>query len=176
MRVPALSYQAKGDPDYDNGFYRLPNALSHQCGDFSTLRDIVRRILVGEVGAAGGAERHELMAGYLASQDGPLASQRIVDVLEKIVRESGHEPTPSSAARFRGKLKAARRRLAKTIKSFQPNSKYRSEFQRYRYPGLSIWSLRQKIKQFQSILGDQQKLDIQKLGAHVFRITPDRSS
>ncbi len=176
MRVPALSYQEKGDPGYDNGFYRLPNALSHQCSDFTGLKQTISSILVGETGAAGGRERRELMAGCLASQDGLLASQRIVEVLEKIIQESVNNPLPSSFERFMGCSKVARRRLAKTIKSFQPNSKYRSEFQRYRYPGLSIEALCKKIKQLQSILGCQQKLDIEKLGDHVFRITPDHPS
>ncbi|MCK4378199.1 MAG: hypothetical protein KAW01_02580 [Deltaproteobacteria bacterium] len=176
MRVPALSYQEKGDPGYDNGFYRLPNTLSHQCSDFAGLRETIGRILAGETGAAGGRERRDLMAGYLASQDGPLASQRIVSVLEKIIQESASKPVPSSFARFMGCSRVARRRLAKYIKSFQSNSKYRSEFQRYRYPGLSIEVLRQKVKRLQAVLGDQQELDIQKLGDHIFRITPGRFS
>ncbi len=176
MRVPALSYQEKGDFEYDNGFYRLPNALSYQCHDFTVLKETISSILAGELGAADGRERRELMAGYLASQDGLLASQRIVHVLEKIIQESADKPLPSFFALFMGRSKVARRRLAKYIKSFQPNSKYRSEFQRYRYPGLSIGALRQKIKQLQSILGYQQKLDIQKLGDHIFRLTSGRSS
>ncbi len=173
MQVPALSYQASGDPEYDNGFYRLPNALSHQCFDFSELKETISRILTGETGAAGGKERRKLMAGYLASQDGPLASLRIVGVLEKIIQESADTPPPSSLARSVGRYQAARRRLAKKIKSFQPDSKYRPEFQRHRYPGLSLAALRQKVERLQAILGDPQKLAIRKLGAHIFRITSD---
>ena len=172
MRVPALSYQERGDSGYDNGFYRLPNVLSHQCYDFSGLREAISSILAGKMGAAGGRERRELMAGYLASQDGALASQRIVAVLEKIIQKSANRPLPSSSARFVGRFQVSRRRLAKTIKSFQPNSKYRSEFQRHRYPGLSTEGLREKIKRLQSVLGYHQELTIEKVGDHVFRITP----
>lgn len=175
MRVPALGYQGKGDPEYDNGFYRLPNAISHQCFDFAGLRETINSILAGKIGAAGGRQRRELMAGYLASQDGPLASRRIVEVLEKIFQESVNEPLPLFSARFVGRAKVAKRRLAKTIKSFQPNSKYRPEFQRYRYPGLSTDALRKKIKRLQSVLGEQQELNIKKLGDHIFSITSGRS-
>jgi len=178
MRVPALSYQEKGDPAYDNGFYRLPNTLSHQCFDFVGLKETIGRILAGETGAAGGRERRDLMAGYLASPEGPLASQRIVSVLEKNIRESVGKPAPSSPARFMGRSRVAKRRLAKYIKSFQPDSKYRPEFQRHRYPGLSIERLRQKVERLQAILGDQHELDVdvQKLGDHIFRLTSGRSS
>ncbi len=172
MRVPALSYQEHGDPGYDNGFYRLPNVLSHQCCDFSGLRESISSILAGKMGAAGGRERRELMAGYLASQDGPLASRRIVEVLEKIIQESANNPLPLFFERFTGRFQVLRRRLAKTIKSFQPNSKYRAEFQRYRYPGLSTEELCKRIKRLQSVLGHHQELNTEKLGDHVFRITP----
>lgn len=176
MQVPALSYQENGDPEYDNGFYRLPNALSYQCFDFAGLRETISSILAGKIRAAGGPERHALMAGYLASQDGPLASQRIVAVLEKIVQESADKSLPSPLDRFMGRSKVAKRRLAKYLKSLQPNSKYRPEFQRYRYPGLSMEALRQKVKRLQSVLGDRQELEIQKLGDHIFSITSDRLS
>ncbi|MEA2109477.1 MAG: surface carbohydrate biosynthesis protein [Pseudomonadota bacterium] len=172
MRVPALSYQEHGDPGYDNGFYRLPNVLSHQCYDFSGLRESISSILAGKMGAAGGRERRELMAGYLASQDGPLASRRIVEALEKIIEESANNPLPLFFERFTGRFQVSRRRLAKTIKSFQPNSKYRPEFQRHRYPGLSTEELSKRIKRLQSDLGYYQELDTEKLGNHVFRITP----
>jgi len=176
MRVPALSYLAKGDPEYDYGFYRLPNALSHQCRDFAELRETIGLILAGELGAADGRERRELMGGCLASQDGPLASQRIVEVLERIVKESADEPLPPVLTRAGARWRAAKRRLSKYIKSFQADSKYRPEFQRYRYPGLSIEALRRKIRQLQATLGDHQDLEVRELGSHIFRITAGRSS
>ena len=45
MRVPAVSYRKTVNDFYDDGFYRLPNRLSHQCFDFAELRTTLARIL-----------------------------------------------------------------------------------------------------------------------------------
>ena len=46
MRVPAVSYRETVNDFYDDGFYRLPNRLSHQCFDFEELRATLSRILM----------------------------------------------------------------------------------------------------------------------------------
>ncbi|MBL0713449.1 MAG: hypothetical protein JJV98_07080 [Desulfosarcina sp.] len=38
MRVPAISYRSTVNNFYDNGFYQLPNRLSHQCFDLESLK------------------------------------------------------------------------------------------------------------------------------------------
>jgi surface carbohydrate biosynthesis protein len=60
MGVPAISYRASINENYDYGFYRLPNLLSHQCFDFEELSTTLGKILAGELGAAGGDERKTL--------------------------------------------------------------------------------------------------------------------
>ena len=54
MGVPAISYRAKINEEYDLGFYRLPNLISHQCFDFDELQETLIKILAGELGAADG--------------------------------------------------------------------------------------------------------------------------
>ena len=83
MGVPAVSYRAKINETYDMGFYRLPNLISHQCFDVDQLQETLKKIIKGELGAANGDDRRSLVKQYLAAQDGPLACERIVDVLEK---------------------------------------------------------------------------------------------
>ena len=79
--TPAISYRASINETYDNGFYRLPNAVSHQCFDFEQLQDMIHKILSGQLGAADGDERNALVKNYLSSQHGPLACEKMVDVL-----------------------------------------------------------------------------------------------
>jgi surface carbohydrate biosynthesis protein len=47
MRIPALSYRATVNEDYDYGFYFLPNKISHQCFNFEELKKLHQRILGG---------------------------------------------------------------------------------------------------------------------------------
>lgn len=171
MGVPAVAYQATVNDYYDTGFYRLPNVLSHQCFDFEALRKTLGKIISGELGAAKGEERKSLMGHYLAAQDGPLACQRIVDVLEKIANNHWSLTHAAFHNKLHGRCLAAKRRITKRFKSYLPKSKYRPEFQRYRYPGLPLEEMRARVARFQDLLGLKEKLNVEQLSEYIFRIS-----
>jgi len=170
MRVPAVSYQATVNEYYDCGFYRLPNFLSHQCFNYDELVSTLRKVLSGDLGPPQGEERRALMGHHLTAQDGPLACQRIVDVLENIVNNHPETAKPSLQNRLHGWFKATKRRLKKKFKSFFPKSKYWPEFQRHRYPGISLEEMRIRVARFQNLLGQCGKLDVEQLSEYIFRI------
>jgi surface carbohydrate biosynthesis protein len=170
MRVPAVSYQATVNEYYDCGFYRLPNFLSHQCFNYDDLVITLRKILSGELGPAKGEERRTLMGYYLTAQDGTLACQRIVDVLENIVNDQSETTKQSLQNRLHGRFLAAKRRVKKRFKSFLPESKYRSEFQRHRYPGISLEEMRARVARFQDLLGQGGELAVEQISEYIFRI------
>jgi surface carbohydrate biosynthesis protein len=170
MGVPAVSYQATVNEYYDCGFYRLPNFLSHQCFNYDDLVITLRNILSGELGAAGGEERRALMEHHLTAQDGPLACQRITDALENIVNDRSKFAVPALSSRLHGRYLATKRRLKKRFKSYLPKSKYRPEFQRHRYPGVSLEEMREKVARFQELLGLKKKLNVEQLSEYIFRI------
>jgi surface carbohydrate biosynthesis protein len=68
MRVPAVSYRKTVNDCYDDGFYKLPNRLSHKCIDFEELRTTLARILGGDLGASEGDGRKALIDHYLAGR------------------------------------------------------------------------------------------------------------
>ena len=170
MGVPAVSYQAAGLREYDNGFYRLPNALSHQCFDFDELAETLKKIVSGELGAAGGEARRALMDRYLAAREGPLACRRIVDVIEAIVDGGGGPERTALKNRLIGRGLAARRRGVKWCRSFLPGSKYRPEFQRHRYPGISLSALRERISRFRELSGMDAEIVADPLPGGIYRI------
>src|SRR6185437_3612246 len=86
LGVPAISYLATFNEYYDYEFQGLPTKLSHQCFSFEELERTLTQILAGELDVAEGEERKALIDYYLAAQNGRLACERIVDVLE----ESGY--------------------------------------------------------------------------------------
>ena len=174
MGIPAVAYQATVNDYYDCGFYRLPNFLSHQCFNCDDLVTTLEKILSGDLGAAKGRERRALMGSYLAAQDGHLACQRIVEVLESIVNDHSETTKPSLKNSLHGRFSAAKRRAVKRIKSYMPKSKYRPEFQRHRYPGLSLSALSAKVSRFQTLLGESQTLTVEQLSDHIFRIRKQR--
>ena len=171
MRVPAVSYRATVNDYYDDGFYQLPNRLSHQCFDFEELRAMLERILGGELGAADGEERKKLIDHFLTGRQGPLSCERMVDVLATIADDLSHTPEPALWQRLEGWYKATHRRVHKVYKSYRPGSFKSAAFERHRYPGITPAELTERLARFQQVLGDDTKLHLDQIHDKIFRIS-----
>jgi surface carbohydrate biosynthesis protein len=172
MGVPAISYRAAVNEDYDYGFYRLPNLLSYQCFDFEELRLTLEKILAGELGAEGGDERKTLADEYLAALDGPLACERIVDVCEKIMAGQSAMSKPPLRHRLMGHCMATKRTLKRKLKARLPRSHKKPDFHRHRYPEVPLEEIRARISRFQQVLGDSKELKVEQISKQFFRIRP----
>ena len=172
MGVPAISYRATVNDDYDYGFYVLPNKMSHQCFNFEQLKNLLGKILDGQVGAADGDERQTIIKHYLTAQEGPLACERMMDVIESISQKLS--PADQIPLKNRLERRALTRglHLAKRIKSSLPGSHNRPEFQRHRYPGISLENLRAKLNQFQQLRGHDRDLKVEHISNVIFKISP----
>jgi len=171
LGVPAISYRARINEDIDQGFYCLPNQLSHQCFSFEELRDTLGRVLGGALGAADGAGREALIDRYIAAREGRLACERLVDVLETIDKDRPGAGGPRPVRRVAGRCLANGRRLAKWIKFYVPGSHAPPEFHRHRYPGISLHELRARMSRFQKVLGDDTELKAEQIHDQIFRIS-----
>ncbi len=170
MRVPALSYRATVDETYDAGFYRLPNELSHNCFSFDELRDTLRRILEGTLGAPDGENRRTLVRHHLAAQEGPLACERVLDVLEQIASDQARPLSQALPRRFEHWLTSKGLNAVRGVKSMLPGSHNRPEFQRHRYPGLPLEQVSERLERFQRLLGDRTRLAVEPVTATIYRI------
>ena len=171
MQVPAVTYMASRDEYYDSGYYRLPNTLSYRCFNFEQLRETLAEIFNGRLGAPDDEERNDLMAYYLEAQQGPLACDRIVDTLEEIAAGRSQLRKPPIHDRLAGRYEAGWRRMVKWYKSHLPDSKYRPEFQRHRYPGLTLNELSGRIAKIQQILKNTTALKVGQLSEYIFRVS-----
>jgi surface carbohydrate biosynthesis protein len=170
MRVPALSYRASVNETYDSGFYRLPNALSHNCFSFDELQDTLHRILEGSIGAPDGEDRRRLLRHHLSGQEGPLACERMVDVLELIASNQAGSLSRSLPRHCERWLTSKGLHLVRSVKSVLPGSHNKPEFQRHRYPGIPIEDVIDRLARFQQLLGDQTPLAVEPVTASIFRI------
>ncbi|MBE9545153.1 MAG: hypothetical protein IMF02_11705 [Proteobacteria bacterium] len=171
MRVPAVSHRTTVNDYYDDGFYHLPNRLSHQCFDFEELQATLERILSGELGAADGEERKTLIDHYLAGRQGPLACERMVDILATIADDLSQIPEPTLEKRLAGWFKATHRRMHKVYKAYRPGSFKSVDFERHRYPGITPAELAERLERFQQVLGDDTKLHLDQIHDKIFRIS-----
>jgi hypothetical protein len=163
MGVPAISYRATVNDFYDLGFYRLPNLLSHQCFDFEELRLTLRDILSGRLGPPDGDQRDTLINQYLEALDGPLAWG--------IVQGSFELSRPPVRDRLAGWSMSTIRTLIKRAKERLPGSHNRPEFQRHRYPEVSLEEIRARLSWFQQVLGDSKELKVEQISQQFFQIS-----
>jgi surface carbohydrate biosynthesis protein len=170
MRIPAVSFRGTVNETYDNGFYRLPNMLSHQCFTFEELRETLKQILEGSLGPPEGDGLRRTLQHHLAGQDGPLACERVVDVLEKMAADRSNSPAPGLVQRCERWVIASGLGLLRRIKSKLPGSHNRPEFQRHRYPGIPIEEFQTRLVRFQRLLGDGTRIELEPLTATIYRL------
>jgi surface carbohydrate biosynthesis protein len=170
LGVPAISYRATVNDRYDLGFYGLPNLLSHECFNFEHLKDTLDNVLSGAIGPADGDERKELMDRHMTAREGPLACERIVNVLAEMIQGQSELPEPSLSDRLEGRYKATRRNLKRRFKLFFPDYSDNPEFVRHRYPGISLDELRQRVSLFQHMLNNNNVLKLEEIYEQIFSI------
>ena len=172
MGVPSISYREAVNENYDNGFYRLPNAVSHQCFNFEQLQEMIHHILSGKMGVADGDERNALVKNYLSSQDGPLACEKMVDVLESMLINPDIDDKLSLWTRIQRRLASESILFYKRIKPKIPGTHNLPEYQKHRFPGITLEALNKKIQCIQKILADRTGLKVEQLSDVLFRISP----
>jgi len=171
MRIPAISYRATVNERYDNGFYKLPHTLSHQCFSFRELHETLGLILEGKLGSPDGDEHRKLARYHLAGmEDGSLACERMVDVLEQIAAAQAKPLSKALVKRMDRWLARCGLHLLRIVKSKLPGSHNRPEFQRHRYPGLPIHEVVERLARFQHLLGDDRQLKVEPITATIYRI------
>ena len=172
MGVPTVTYRATVNKYWDYVYHNLPNQLSYQCFNFEQLRETLQKILNGELGAADGDERKKLIKRHLAAQDGPLACERIVDVLEKIVNNHFESENIDFKARLKGRYLLIRRSVRKRYRSLLPSSHKKPELQHHNYPGISHSEMCSAISKFQLLLGyDRQELKAEEISDQIYKIS-----
>jgi surface carbohydrate biosynthesis protein len=171
MGVSALSYRATVNDDYDDGFYRLPNRLSHQCFDFEELRQTLKKILAGELGVGDGDERQALIDDYLTAREGPLACERIIDVLEKSVEGFSKMPMPPLKDRLEGWFKANKRRVRRRSKLRRADANKSLAHHHKKNPEISLDEMRARVARFQEVLDDEGQVKVEQVYNTLFRIS-----
>ena len=111
------------------------------------------------------------MDRYLAGRKGPLACERMVDVLAKIADDMRKLSNPHPASRLAGWWKATHRRMVKVYKAYRPGSFKSVEFERHRYPAIASAELNGRLARFQQVLGDHSNLQLHQIHDKIFRIS-----
>jgi surface carbohydrate biosynthesis protein len=171
MGVPVVSYRATVNSEIDDGFYRLPNGLSHPCFDFGELEETLRKILDGRSPDDRDADRRALFERYLAAQEGALACERMVEVLAQAAVDLDSAPKPPWWDRLQGWYRITKRRI-RNPSILEDSDKHESlEYQRRKHPAVSRDDLHARIKRFQQLLGHDGELKVDQIYPQIFKIS-----
>jgi len=171
LGVPAISYRATVNDRYDLGFFGLPNQLSHECFNFEHLKDTLDKILAGAIEPGDGHERKAFMDRHMAAQEGPLACERIVNVLAGIKQGQSELRETSLRNRLEVRYKITKRNLKRRFKLFFQDHSNNTEFVRHRYPDISMDQLRQRVSFFQHMLNIDKTLRSEEIFDQIFSIS-----
>jgi surface carbohydrate biosynthesis protein len=171
MGVPAVSYRVTTSEVYDKGFYCLPNKLSHPCFNFEQLEQTVRKVLSGQLGVANNDGQQAFIDHYMAAQKGPLACERIVDVLEKAAADLIRQPLPPIRDRLQGWFKTTKRRWKRWSKQHKKDPTRSLEHQQNKYPEVALEKMRARLERFLKVLGDDGRLKVEQVRQKLFRIS-----
>ena len=167
--IPVITYRPVKADLYDADF---PDGLSLEATNVSELCDTLRRVLRGELDAGSVPDAPRLLAEHLAALDGPLSSDRIVDVLEQSDAVRHGLPRPPVGDYLRGRIRAGRRSLVKQhIKSRIPGHRSNPAYLQHRFEGVSIDALRARVARFGRALNRFEQVKAEPVSEEVFRIS-----
>jgi hypothetical protein len=95
----------------------------------------------------------------------------IVDVFENMLENRSESSEPGLRDRLEGWYRATRRGLKKRYKSYRRGSHLKPEFQRHRYPEISLEEVRMRISRIQQIIDDKRELKTELVFNQFFRIS-----
>ena len=149
--TPVITFRPVKAVTYD---LDLPNGLGHEAASVDELCETVGKVLGGELGCAPETAARRPLREYLAALDGPLASERLVDVMEGSEAVRSGLPRPSLGNYLRGWFAANQRSFVKQFISARiPGHRNNPAFQRHRFPGVPIGELRERIARLGRALG-----------------------
>ena len=168
LGVPAIAYEPVRSELYAED---IANGLSRSVSSPSELFDVVRSAAAGDSDADGAVARNEpgaraRLVHHLASLDGALASERILDVVDAL--DPGD--TPPRGERVAARLHAEARALTKRVNALVPGHKNNATYTRHRFPGLTEYQVRERIGRLAAASGRFSDVEVYPLGKNIFEI------
>lgn len=163
---PAVAYRPALSERFEN---KLPNSLSvevfHLDELITTLSHIIER---GEPIRT--PEQDNFLRNYLTGIDGPFASERILNVLEKLENRGGTNNIQRVKRYLEGLYDATIRAHRKRKNARIPNHKNSIAYQRHRFPGIRLDEVQHRIARFSELLGRFERVRASQLYENIFHI------
>jgi surface carbohydrate biosynthesis protein len=167
LGTPAVAYQPVRMKTFDD---ELPNSLSHRAFSIEELGRTLGSILAGEQRIDDQPNRRQLIERHIAALEGPLAAERMVDVLEQSGYASRPPPRPSPSRYLEGWVHTKARNCVKAINMRRSKHRNSIEYHAHRFPDIAVEELREKVERLGKQLGRFEKVRVRQISQHIFGI------
>jgi surface carbohydrate biosynthesis protein len=167
LGTPAIAYQPVRLESFDD---ELPNSLSHRAFSTDELAQMVRSIASGDLEGNDCPDRWRRIHRHIAALDGPLAAERMVDVLEQAGYADRLPPTSSPSQYLTGWVHTKVRTGVKKINQRRSGHRNSIDYHAQRFPDVTLADLRGKIERLGKQLDRFEKVRIRQISRHIFGI------
>jgi surface carbohydrate biosynthesis protein len=170
VKVPTIAYRPQTSKTYD---LDLPNSLSCECFDSEELCQTLEKILHGEFDPLDTTKRRQILDHYISALDGPLACERIIDVIEQREKSRSGLPRPELVSYLKGHVKARIRSFKKVhIKPKLAGHRGNPKYLEQRFPGVSVDEVRARINRFSQRLNRFDDVAVEQVFKNIFKLHP----
>jgi len=167
LERPVLAFEPQEPENFEA---ELPNALSTRVSSVGELVSSLRSILAGDFSVRDMDEKRHRLENHITALDGPLASERIVEVLEQL-GYAERQPKPSGVAPFLiGSAHTKLRTAVKRVNMKRRGHRNSIEYHDHRFPEITVTELREKVSRLGRMLGRFDRIHIRKHSDHIFEI------
>ena len=168
VKLPGIAYRPVTSEHYD---LSLPNSLSHECFNVEEVCQSLEDILSGEFKSIDTADRRQLLDYYISSLEGPLACERIIDVVEQREANRSGLRRPELGSYLKGQIEARIRSLKKVyIKPRLAGHRGNPRFLEQRFPGVSVDEVRARVNRFADNLERFEAVKVEQVFENIFKL------
>ncbi|MBN2331474.1 MAG: hypothetical protein JXO49_11315 [Deltaproteobacteria bacterium] len=165
LGTPTVAYQPVLGGVYDD---ELPNEVSHRAFSLAELCEHVSNVMAGTKGSLTYERRREIMDRHITALDGPLAIDRMVDVLVA----GGylqHQPPPTLLTKYlQGCLHNKVRTVSKKINMRRPGHRNNLSYHQHRFPGITVAELQGRVSRLGKLVNRFHQVQVKQLAPYIF--------
>ena len=168
LGTPTVNYQPVKSEVFD---FELPGLVSRCVFSLDELCTTVRAIVKGEIGPLDYTDRRKILDQHIAGLDGPLAAERIIQVLEAGGYNKRQPPATSLNTYAHGWIQHHLRAMKQRINMHRPGHRNNLSYHAHVFPEISAPQIMRKIARMGKLLNRFESIKVTKISKHIFRIS-----
>lgn len=168
LGAPTVNYQPVKSELLD---FELPCLVSRCVYTLDDVCATVGDIIQGNLGPLDEGENRKVLDPHISALDGPLAAERIVQVLVDAGYSQRRPPARSWNDYIEGRVRNTWRTLSKRRKMRRPESRNSLAYHAHRFPDISAEEMMRKVRRMGKLLNRFEKIEVTEISRYIFRIS-----